>query len=402
MYRNAVLIAVLSLFLGLSAKAEPVEVDATGSGQTREEAVSQALASAVAQVSGVSIAATHVASVRMAAQTSDDSVTITLSKDSQSDVQTAAGGWIQSYRIDEVRQTDGGRFEALVHVTVEKFKARTAGADGRRRIAVNVMGNPASGSETALLRDKIISALVQTRRFAVVDRSNDSAYKSEMNLLQSGDAPLTERVRVGQVIGADYVLIAKMRVTAGTRSEQLIQATGEVVVNTTPGSMNVDFQVIEIATRQVAWAGSTKSGGLEKAAEGIAGDITRAIYPMRLIRFNVPTALIINQGGSGLRPGQRFAAFRLGDDLEDPDTQESLGKTETQIGIVEVTRVDTKVSYAKLVSGTLPASAETPAPQIVLRGTPAVQASQQPPRNGSRGTGIQDESQSVLKLPFDK
>lgn len=402
MIRRALFIAAFILMSARPVMADPVEVDATGTGTTREEAVAQALASAVAQVSGVSISAMQASSMKLAAQASDDSMTVTLSKDSQTDIQTAAGGWIRSYRIEDVRQIGNGRLEASVRVTVESFKARTAGADSRRRIAVSVTGDSVSGSQAALLRDKIVAGLVQTRRFAVVDRSNDTAYRAEMNLLQGGDAPLTERVRIGQVLGADYVLIAKMRVTAGTRSETRIPATGEIVVNSTPGSMNVDFQVIEIATRQVAWAGATQSGGTDKAAEAITGDITRAIYPMRLIRFDDPSSLIINQGGSGLRPGQRFVAFRLSDDLEDPDTHESLGKVETQVGVVEVTRVDTKVSYAKLVNGKLPASADGPAPQIVLRGVPAAQVSQQSTGSGSRRVSKQDDIQTGVKLPFDK
>jgi hypothetical protein len=62
----------------------------------------------------------------------------------------------------------------------------------------------------------------------------------------------------------------------------------------------------------------------------------------------------------------------LGAPLVDPYTKESLGQAEREIGVVEVQRVDPKVSYARLLSGNLPARGT----EIVLRpvgdGTPAV------------------------------
>lgn len=402
MIRKALLVAASVMLFNNGVLADPVAVDSIGSGATREEAVAHALANAVAQVSGVSITAMQASSMKLATQASDDRMTVNLSKESQTDVQMAAGGWIRNFRIDYVRSIDNGRLEASVQVTVELFKARTAGADSRRRITVSVVGDGTVGSQEALLRDKIISTLVQTRRFAVLDRSNQTAYRAEMSVLQGGDVPLTERVRIGQVLGTDYLLIARLHQTAGTRSEKLIPATGEVIVSSTPATMDVNFQVIEIATRQVAWAGAIRGSGIDKAADRITSDIAGAIYPIRMIRFDDPAALIINQGGVGIQKGQRLAALRLGEDLEDPDTLESLGKIEIPIATIEITRVETRVSYARLVSGKLPKSDETPTPQLIVRRLPAQQPIQQSV-NGHRGpTAEKDQPIGGVRLPFDK
>ncbi len=400
--KGLAVVAALSL-LPLAVRADPVEVDAIGSGATREEAVAHALASAVAQVSGVSVSAVEATSTKLAAQDLDGGSTVSLNKEAQSEIQSAAGGWVRSYQIDGVDPVEGGRLEAHLHVTVETFKAKTAGAETRRRIAVAAFADGAGGrgSGTAL-RDKITADLVQSRRFAVVDRSNDDAYNTEMALLQGGDTPLTERVRVGQVIGADYVVVGKLRTTAPTRSKRTISLTGEVVASTTPGSADVDFQVIEIATRQVSWAGSVHGGGIDQLAGSVADDIMLAIYPMRLIGFDDPSSLILNQGGGTLRTGQRFLAFSLGEALVDPYTREPLGQAEQQVGVVEVTRVDTKVSYARLVTGKLPPPGGDPPTQIVLRPAPAEAAA--PPRASSSGQMRQGQGQAsnVVKLPFDK
>jgi curli biogenesis system outer membrane secretion channel CsgG len=392
------------LYVGVLASpawAVPVDIDATGDGATREEAVAHALASAVAQVSGVAVSAVQSMSTSLTARASEDGGTVNLSQDEQSALQSVSGGFVKSYRIEGVEPEGPGQVTAHVQVTVEMFKAKAAGAEARRRIAVAAFDDGAGGRGAgAALRDKIVANLVQARRFAVVDRSKDDEYNSEMALLQGGDAPLTERVRVGQVLGADYVVVGKIRVTAPTRSERQIPLTGEEVVSTTPGSTDVDFQIIEIATRQVSWAGSAHGSGLAQLAGEVVDDIVGAIYPMRLIRFDDPSALILNQGGGTLRPAQRFRAFLLGEALVDPYTHESLGQDERQVGVVEVTRVDTKVSYARLVSGKLPPSDGIPPAQIVLRPAPAEAAPPQGARPSRRPPPAQGTD--VVKLPFDK
>jgi curli biogenesis system outer membrane secretion channel CsgG len=400
----AALGAVLcSALLAVPASSAPVEVDASGDGTTREEAVAHALASAVAQVSGAALSAVQSVSTNLSANASDDGGTVTLSQEEQSGIQSVSGGFVRSYRIEAVEPSGPGQVTARLHVTVEMFKAKTSGAENRRRIAVAAFVDGAGGrANGAALRDRITADLVQGRKFAVVDRSNDAAYNAEMALLQAGDAPLTERVGVGQVIGADYVVVGKLRTTAATHSERTIALTGEVVVSTTPGSMAVDFQVIEIATRQVSWAGSAHGSGLDQLAGSVVDDIMQAIYPIRLIRFDDPSSLILNQGGGTLRTGQRFRAFALGEALVDPYTNEPLGQAEQQVGVIEVTRVDTKLSYARVVSGKLPLPGGDPPVQIVLRPVAAeVAAPRRVPSSGQMRQG-QGPASTVVKLPFDK
>jgi hypothetical protein len=154
---------------------------------------------------------------------------------------------------------------------------------------------------------------------------------------------------------------------------------------------------MEIATRQVKWGdtvrfsagGGALSGLVERAASRVTEEITQTIYPMRLIKFDDPTELIINQGGSGVQPGQRFRAMLLGEQLVDPYTKEPLGQSEKQIGVIEVQRVDSKVSYARLISGRLPPAGS----EVVLRAGAA---------SPSRAAhSARQPSRPVVKLPGD-
>ena len=65
--------------------------------------------------------------------------------------------------------------------------------------------------------------------------------------------------------------------------------------------------------------------------------------------------MIINAGEKGgVSVGDRFAVYRAGEELIDPDTGLSLGSMETRIGEIEVVKNDIgegKAAQCKIVSG---------------------------------------------------
>jgi hypothetical protein len=325
---------------------------------------------------------------------------VQVSEQYQTKLRQESGGIIREYRIISNGPEPSGEYVAHMTVSVERFTAIGLGNETRRRIAVVTFetsgARPGPAAETQ--RDRITAHLVQARRFAVVDRSQDNAYAQEMALLQSGNTPLTEQARLGQVIGADYIVTGKLRQIAATRSDRVLELTGEVVTNTTPGSAEADFQVIEIATRQIKWAGTARiSGGdaVDQVGARIADDITQTIYPMRLISSEDPANLVISQGGNSLRVGQRFRAMVLGEMMTDPYTHEPLGQVEREAGVVEIRRVDAKLSYAQIVSGYVPSLAGDNA-QIVLR-----PAASTPPTARAKRPAVTQDAPAITKLPFD-
>jgi hypothetical protein len=179
-------------------------------------------------------------------------------------------------------------------------------------------------------------------------------------------------VRIGQALGADYVVVGRMRNVGAVRQESYITITGETIVRQfARGSL--DFQVIEIATRQVLHAGSIEPGTagnltqiLQRMTERLGREVTQSIYPLRLISMSNPDELIINQGGVTVQQGQRFRAMLLGEEMFDPHTRESLGRVERETGTIEVYRVDERLSYARLVAGAMPPTGA----DVVLRLAP--------------------------------
>jgi curli biogenesis system outer membrane secretion channel CsgG len=390
----------LLLCLAAPALARPVTVESEGSGVSRNAAIAAALAGAVEQVSGVAISSNQ-ASISVFAQLVQGEQRETmLAEADQSEIRRQSGGIVRTYRVLSLAPESSG-FVARLQVDIEIYESPGNNGETRRRIAVMPFREQGSASGIGgALRDRLNAYLVQSRRFAVVDRAQDAAYQREMAVLASGDAPLTERARMGQVLGADYVLVGSIR-PAASHTDRVIGLTGERIQNSSY-SASIDYNVIEIATRQIKWGGSARigSGGgfgpiLDQLAARVGDEVTEAIYPMRLIRFADPAALVINQGGVTLRPGLRLRAALQGEEMIDPYTKESLGSTEENIGIVEITRVETKMSYGKLVNGRLPSQPD--AVVVLRRQSAGAAAAPPPPRPAPR----RDPAAGVVRLPGD-
>jgi curli biogenesis system outer membrane secretion channel CsgG len=400
---------LLALLLGLSdnaiaQRAGSVTVAAEGSGTTREAAIGTALVLAVEQGTGVIVAGRQESTTAFAQLSIEnaegDSTTVTVAEGVRSRIARLSGGIVSSYRVLEVRR-EAATFVARIEAEVAVYRPTTNTAETRRSLAVSNFTDQA-GHRTAFgeqLRERLIGYLTQSRRFAVLDRANAAAYDQEMALLAT-DAPVTERVRIGRVLGADYIVVGRMRNVGVTRTEEYISLTGERIVSQSARG-DIEFQVLEIATRQVRWASSVRVGNtgnlgqvLDAMATQLGREITQTIYPMRLIRMDDPNELILNQGGVTVDAGQRFRAMVMGDELSDPYTRESLGRVEREIGVVQVMRVDTRVSYGRLVAGALPPAGA----DVVLRPAPPA-----PPTPAARPRTPSDggRQSAAPRLPFN-
>jgi curli biogenesis system outer membrane secretion channel CsgG len=385
--RRVLFVTIFLFGLPIAAHAQQnnsATIRAEGTGISRDTAVAAALVQAVEQVTGVVVTSRQQSASAFAQVTVEnagqDSSTVSLTEGTQAEIARVSGGIVSSYRVLETRR-EGTSFIATVEAQVAVYRPTANTGETRRRLAVSNFVDQA-GRRTPFgeqLRERLIAHLTQSRRFAILDRANDAAYDREMALLAT-DGPIGERVRIGQVLGADYLVVGRMRNVGTTRSEEYISLTGERVINQSARG-DLEFQVLEIATRQVRWGSSVSVGSagtitqvLDAMVTRAGREITQTIYPMRLIRMDDPNELIMNQGGVTVDTGQRFRAMLMGDELIDPYTRESLGRVEREVGIVQVTRVDPRVSYGRLVTGALPSAGS----DVVLRPAPPAQPTARP------------------------
>ena len=214
-------------------------------------------------------------------------------------------------------------------------------------------------------RGSIEELLTQGRRFGVLDRSRPDVYEAEKAVLQSGDAGLAERARLGQVLGADYLLYGTIDRVVIEDQSRTIEITGEHKERLV-GLAEVRFTVLAAATRQVKWSSSlaldqefrerlhperAAASVLRGVAEAVVDELTENIYPPKVTKVIAQGQFVVNRGGSTVAPGDLFEVFTLGERLIDPDTGESLDRIEMSVGIAQIVDVKTKYSVAEIISG---------------------------------------------------
>lgn len=379
--RLANVILALTLVVGALAhetSAETLTVSSSAMGQTERAAIDNALVQAVEQATGVKLEAERASAAAIATKsTPDNSISTQIEESFQEKLHQKTGGIIKGFDVQSVVRNNDG-YTARLIVNIERFKPPGLPTQERRRIVVAAPINLAglTNDEIDRLRAALNAYLIQTRRFAVLDRQNDAAYRSEMDLLKSPDAAAAEAARTAQVLGADYVLLAKVRKLQTVEQEKVLPITDQHVRREV-SSIDADFVIVDIATRQLKWAGQivderqeSRTKALEFLARKIGEEVVGAIYPLRVIQTIPPRIMVINQGADTIKVGQSFTANRLGDMAYDTYTKEPLGRAEYPIGTVTIDRVDPKLSYGRLMNGDLPAGDV----EIVLRSTTSANA----------------------------
>ncbi|AUB78254.1 hypothetical protein BBH56_03485 [Spiribacter roseus] len=362
--------------------SEIVSVEAMGRGANRAEAINAALVEAVSRVEGI-----NVISERKRSSSSREVVVrdangserkIAFDRTMSGSVRTATDGLVESFRILQNRTLDG-MSEVQLEVDIASFEAPgSATHTTRRRIAVYPVS--ASGSYTVLgkklpasvvssrLTQRLVEAFTGTRRFAVLERSRSEALDTELEFLTKPVVARREAARIGEAIGADYLVTAQVTDLEVMQSRRTLQLTSEVVREIT-ASLAVNMRIVSTATRQIMWADTVavnaqelkdlgveveqRNQSLTATLQFVAAELTSravdAIYPIRIASVTEAGEIVLNQGDNRLSPGDRLDVFKLGEHVTDPYTGESLGREELPVGAVKVDRVTSKVAYASPV-----------------------------------------------------
>ena len=213
-------------------------------------------------------------------------------------------------------------------------------------------------------RAKVEELLTQGRRFGILDRKRPEVYEAEKQLLLSADVDVSERARMGRVMGADYLVYGTIDRVAIENQAHVIRVTGERIERSYGGT-KVRFSVLAAATRQVKWSSSitldremppgirpevAAAALLDEVAARMVDELTENIYPPRVTEVLGPGQFVVNRGGNTVEAGSVFEVFAVGDWLLDPDTGERLDRLETSVGIARIVTVKPKYSVAELIS----------------------------------------------------
>lgn len=407
---NLFLAAGLLLFSMFSqAQVTEMTVTGEGTGASKEQAVAAALTSAAGQAFGVQLdAATMTNSLAVEASSDAGSSSLMVNQMNQvvaQKVSTPGNSPILGYTINFATQRSAGSWEAGVTMRYAQFKK--LGGDSDRRSMVIVTNEKRFKD---LLTTTVSQSIVASRRFDVLTRDNSALFNQEAAFIQGSDAAAAEVARLGQASGADYMVIAELQgLSLANNQRQTIQMTGEVLVRSSVSGM-LKLQVVEFSSRKVKWSASEKFGGVyggvssisdqtliglvSTAADKLVEKMIASIYPVRIVKVLSGTTAVVNRGEDSIKKGQTYAVFLMGEELKDPQSGESLGALEIEVGIGTIIDVKPKVSFVQIKEGGLDPKAE-----YILRPAkaPAAKAPAQAPAAAPRPRGPAKPSQQEIR-----
>ena len=206
------------------------------------------------------------------------------------------------------------------------------------RLSVAVLPFEAKDEELgASVTDKMVTQLVNLRRFRVIERNALESVMKEQSLGLSGMVDEKTAVKLGKLVGADVIIIGTV-----TKNPKFAKVSGRVID-------------IETSETIVAKESQTTYPTL-KNIEKLVVNVAVMIYnELPLVEGNIvkveDDVIYIDVGsGEGLRKGTKCVAFQEGEEIINPVTKEVLGKKVKKLGEIIVEQVQTKMSIAKIIS----------------------------------------------------
>jgi curli biogenesis system outer membrane secretion channel CsgG len=241
----------------------------------------------------------------------------------------------------------------------------------------------------AAAQDMLLTELVKSGKYAVVEREQIAAIMQEKGLVLSGDVDPSTAMKIGKLLGVQYLITGS--VTEFGKTEKEAQGGWGIGF----GAKKTDFvsaldaRMFSVNTGEILWADSASkeesnfnlkifgSGGGVERDERMFDKVLRPVVKelaASLMKADLgggtaasatqPTAqgkiaqaaggkVFLNLGSAhGVKEGDTFTVYRTGNVIKDPDTGEVLGAEETRVGQVKITLVKgEKLSEAAVVSG---------------------------------------------------
>lgn len=245
------------------------------------------------------------------------------------------------------------------------------------------------GSKTAGegMSDMLITELVKSDRYTVLERGEINSVLQEQDLGQQGIVTAESAAQAGKMLGAEIVIFGSLTEfgykerSSGGRTRRF-----GVGINSTTAVVASDVRMVDATTGEIIAAESVRKeeskrglsvdtekvsfGSQSEFDESLVGEATREAIQgiVDLIDSNSGNikwgaTVITSQGGnvfinagsaSGVEVGQTFIVKRAGQKLVDPDTGIELGAVEEQLGRIRVADNSVgngKASRCTIVSG---------------------------------------------------
>lgn len=244
-------------------------------------------------------------------------------------------------------------------------------------------------------QDMLVTELVKSGKYRVIEREQLQAIMQEKNLSLSGEIDPKTAVKAGKLLGVEYIITGALTelgvADRGAHVPGGLLGRFQPSVNVGSQKMDaaIDARMINTTTGEIVWADSAKESTSDAKVfvAGAGGGVDdkrkldRVLRPVvvklaeSMGKASTPTSglggssdasgvagkvakveggsIFLNVGAeAGVKEGQTFDVYRVGNVIKDPDTGEVLGSDETKVGRVKVTKImGARLSTASIVSG---------------------------------------------------
>ena len=267
---------------------------AVGNGSSEDQAVESALRSGVSQVFGERFASqSNVREVskkyKLQTNVGIDLKAKATSKQVASSTSRATQGQIKSYRVVDM-STSNQRYTARVCMELAKYQS-TLETGLKFVVLPTVLRDTPEGALLASeVKESLINQLVSSGA-TVLDRDNLRGQLQELKLVAAGNSPVTELSKLGNTLGADFIVVTEI---TDFNSEESRKVVGDVDVVRYIYDAQVNLKVIEVATSQLGLSEKVsirnfklKSPDLVLVGEKISAQAARKIS--RAMKLNLRT-----------------------------------------------------------------------------------------------------------------
>ncbi len=260
----------------------------------------------------------------------------------------------------------------------------------KKRVAVSRFEDRAGTGYNHLgegVADMLVTALVKTGKFSVLERQELERVLGEQKLGESGLVTAETAPKVGKLLGVELLVVGSIsefgkkenKVSGGmsflsggiktTTSRAVVDirlvntVTGEIVAaekaegdESTTG-IAVDYEGIDFSNMD-SWddtdIGKATREAVDDVVELIVKNMAEIPWGGKILKMNSDGTLLMKPGSEGnVKVGMEFDVFRVGEPIKDPDTGLDLGAEETKVGHIKVIEdaLKGKAAKAKITEG---------------------------------------------------
>ena len=292
-------------------------------------------------------------------------------------------GGVKTYQILEKKKNEQGWIEVKIRAEVASFELPPEAS--RVRVAVfpfkvfNAQGDKEKLQR--LINQEINNYFVQTKKFAILDRSYLEEVAKEKSKILDGSAPAIEMAKIGNEISADFIIVGSVEDFKTEKTVTKVLTDESTKITRESATLNLNYRVLDVTTKQISNSDTIKlkissKGGPNEAmseialrvAKNMGEEVLFSIYPVLVEKIDGQD-LYLGQGGKQFKTGDVYEVFEKGDKIYDSYTKEVIGNIESPRGKVQITSVSSNMSKARSTEKGIDFSANFTPGKYILRPT---------------------------------